>query len=96
MEIAARIGVMSARIICAVFLICLPGLVAAQTSQISGPVTGYTFDAAARGLRPILGIPGASLLGDPLNFGFEVASVAVAPHQDAAFVTAGDQTFHLF
>lgn len=87
---------MSARIVCAVSLICLPGLVAAQTSQISGPVTGYTFDAAAHGLRPILGIPGASLLGEPLNFGFEAASVAVAPHQDAAFVTAADQTFHLF
>jgi len=75
---------------------CLPGLAAAQTGQISGPVTGYTFDTAAHGLRPILGIPGASLLGDPLNFGFEVASVAVAPHQDAAFVTAADQSFHLF
>ncbi|HEY1240468.1 MAG TPA: hypothetical protein VGF16_07915 [Bryobacteraceae bacterium] len=87
---------MGARIICAVSLICLPGLVCAQTGQISGPVTGYTFDTAARGLRPILGMPGASLLGDPLNFGFDVASAAVAPRQDAAFVTAADQTFHLF
>jgi WD40 repeat protein len=68
----------------------------AQTSQISGPVSGYVFDGAARALRPILGIPGASLLGDPVNFGFDITSAFVAPRQDAAFVIASDQSVHLF
>jgi hypothetical protein len=87
---------MSGRIFRLFTLISLPALLPAQQSQITGPVTGYVFDSAARGLRPILGIPGASLLGDPLDFGFEVSSVSVAPRQDAAFVTAADGSFHLF
>jgi hypothetical protein len=68
----------------------------AQTSQINGPVSGYVFDASARSLRPILGLPGASLFGDPLQFGFDVASAFVAPRQDAAFVVAADHTVHVF
>src|ERR1700686_4607126 len=68
----------------------------AQTSQISGPVSGYVFDGSARALRPILAIPGASLLGGPVNFGFDLTSACVAPRQDAAFVIAADQSVHLF
>jgi len=71
-------------------------LLPAQTSQINGPVSGYVFDAAAHSLRPILGLPGASLFGDPLQFGFTVASAFVTPHQDAAFVVGADGTLHLF
>jgi len=88
---------MSGRIFRLFTLISLPVvLLPAQQSQIAGPVSGYVFDSAARGLRPILGIPGASLLGNPVNFGFEVSSVSIAPRQDAAFVTAVDGSFHLF
>ena len=64
--------------------------------QISGPVSGFAFDRSAHGLRPILGIPGASVLGDPVNFGFAVASVFVAPRQDSAAVLGADGSVHLF
>ena len=87
---------MNARILYIFSLISAPLLVTGQPSQIAGPVSGYVFDGSAKGLRPILGMPGASLLGDSVNFGFAVGSVSVAPRQDAAFVTAADGSFHLF
>lgn len=69
---------------------------AGETSQISGPVSGYVFDGARREVRPILGIPGASTIGDALDFGFAVSAAYVAPRQDRALVTAADGTVHLF
>jgi len=73
----------------AIFAQALPG-------QIAGPVSGFVFDRSARGLRPVLGIPGASVLGDPIDFGFAVASVFVAPRQDSAVVLAANGSVHLF
>ncbi len=87
---------MSGRSICKFALILFPMLVPAQQTQIAGPVTGYVFDQAGHGVRPILGIPGASLLGSAVDFGFETASASIAPRQDAAFVTAADGSLHLF
>jgi len=68
----------------------------AQQPAIGGPVTGYVFDGAAGALRPILGLPGASLFGDPLGFGFNVSKAFVAPRQDAAFAIAADGSSHFF
>ena len=96
LEIRDKIGLMSRRIFSILGLIFLPLLLCAQQSTITGPVSGYVFDSSARALRPILGIPGASLLGSPVDFGLPVNSVAVAPRQDVAFVTASDGTLHLF
>lgn len=87
---------MRARILCIFSLICAPVLLCGQQSQITGPVSGYLFDNSAHGLRPVLGIPGASLIGDSIDFGLQVASVSVAPRLDAAFATAADGTLHLF
>lgn len=79
------------------FLFVLPAvLLPAQSSQLAGPVSGYVFDQAASGLRPVLGIPGSSLLGDPLDFGFGVSSAVIAPLQDSALVTAANRSLHLF
>jgi hypothetical protein len=58
-------------------------------------VTGYVFDQTAHKLRPILGLPGASLFGNPIDFGFDVAAAYVAPRQDAAFLQAVDGTLHV-
>ena len=69
---------------------------AGENSQLSGPVSGYVFDGARREVRPILGIPGASTIGEALDFGFAVSAAYVAPRQDAALVTAADGTVHLF
>lgn len=59
-------------------------------SIVSSPVLGFVFDSAAHGLRPIAGIPGASLLGQPLDLGFDVADAAVSPQQDYILALAGD------
>ena len=66
----------------------------AQTGQVAGPVVGFVFDRAASSLRPILGIPGASVLGNPLTLGYAVSSAAVAPRQDSAFAFAADGSLH--
>ena len=66
----------------------------AQTGQVAGPVVGFVFDRAASSLRPILGIPGASVLGSPLQLGYTISSAAIAPRQDSAFAFATDGTLH--
>jgi hypothetical protein len=67
----------------------------AQQGSVSGPVSGFVFDRPARALRPILGTPGASLIGDPLNVGFPLQSASVAPRQDFAVAVAADGSLHL-
>ena len=51
---------------------------AGENSQLSGPVSGYVFDGARREVRPVLGIRGASTIGDALDFGFAVSAAYVA------------------
>jgi len=88
---------MSARFSSFALLFITPALLLhSQPAGVTGPVSGYVFDNAAHGLRPILGNPGASLIGNPVDFGFPVSKVTVAPRQDTAFVTAADGSFHLF
>lgn len=71
---------------------------AAQTSSVTGPVTGLVFDAHARAIRPMLGIPGASYLGDPLADAIDLASVspdgrlAVAATDAGLFLLRGLET----
>ncbi len=52
------------------------GAMAAQTLQIEGPISGFAFDKASGALRPIVGLPGAAYLGDPLIAGLSWASIA--------------------
>jgi hypothetical protein len=56
---------------------------------MSAPVLGYAFDPTA-GLRPILGIPGAAQLGDPVLFEAALAGAVVSPRQDYAVAWVGD------
>jgi len=72
------------------------GLLAGQQGSLAGPTAGFVFDRPAHVLRPIHGVPGASLLGDPVSFGFDLAEVYVSPPQDTAFVVGADQSLHLF
>jgi hypothetical protein len=95
--IQAKIGVMTGGVWREWALVLLAAAACAgQSSQISGPVSGYVFDGARREVRPILGIPGASTIGRAMDFGFAVSAAYVAPRQDAALVTAADGTVHLF
>lgn len=68
----------------------------AQEGPIRGPVVGYIFDKSHSAVRPILGIPGASTLGKPLDHGFAAVQGAVAPSQEfALLVRAEDGIVHL-
>lgn len=51
-------------------------IAAAQSVEISGPVSGFIFDPRAGAIRPIYGLPGAAYLGDALAVGLEWASVS--------------------
>jgi hypothetical protein len=63
----------------------LVGLLAGSAwGQIRGPRLGYVFDKGAGVLRPILGVPGASRLGEPLDLGVSLALAAISPKQDYA------------
>jgi hypothetical protein len=65
--------------------LALSCLAAEQAGTIGGPKLGYALDPAIHALRPILGIAGASTLGDPIDVGFAI--------QDA--VTDGQQGYVL-
>ncbi len=65
-------------------------LAAQQNTLAFGPVAGYVFDSSGtKSCAPIQGVPGASLLGDPVNFGFNLAAAYVSPGQDSAFFVVG-------
>ena len=66
-----------------------------QNGQIAGPAIGFVFDSSVSALRPVLGIPGASTMGNPVNAGFALSWATVAPRQDSAIATAADGSLHL-
>jgi hypothetical protein len=87
---------MNSRILCGAVLLAIPAIpLFGQSGQIAGPAIGFVFDGSVHALRPILGIPGAATLGDPLDAGFALSSATVAPRQDSAIVTAADGSLHL-
>lgn len=60
-------------------------------SIINGPMLGFTPDATGAAIAPIIGIPGASLLANPLELGMAIRAAAVSPRQTYALaVRAGD------
>ena len=67
-----------------------------QAGQLAAPSAGFVFDQSAHGLRRIQGIPGAALVGAPVEFGFAVSAAYVAPRLDSVFVLAGDGAAHFF
>src|SRR5438128_5391554 len=67
-----------------------------QQAGITGPSSGFVFDNSAHGLRPIRGIPGASVIGAPIEFGFDIASASVSPSLDSALVVSANGGVHLF
>jgi len=59
-------------------LLCvlLPAVPALAGSGLAGPIPGLIFDSATKALRPVLGVPGASHLGDALASSLDWATVA--------------------
>ncbi len=64
--------------------------VVAGAATIQGPQLGFVFDASKKEVRPMLGIPGAAVLGEPLELGAELRSVVVSPAQDYVLAVAGE------
>jgi hypothetical protein len=71
------------------------GLAQAQQGQVTGPVAGYVFDSAARAVRPVLGIPGASILGDAVPVEYSIGSATVSPRADTAVAITPEGVVHL-
>src|SRR5205823_14790710 len=59
-------------------LLVTGGAFALPPEPISGPVTGYVYDAAARGIRPIQGIPGSAMLAAPVTLSFDLESAVLS------------------
>jgi hypothetical protein len=57
---------------------------AAESSAdaMGGPLLGYMFESDTQSLRPILGIAGASHLGDAMALGLSLKTAAESPSQD--------------
>lgn len=68
----------------------------AQEGRVGGPLSGFVFDRSTHALRPIQGIPGAATIGDPLDPGFEMMLVYVAPQQDSVLAVTADGFYHFF
>lgn len=62
-------------------LLLVAGCAGAQ-STLSGPSLGFIYDAKAEAIRPIRGIPGSSIVGDPLALKYRITSAVVSPSQD--------------
>jgi hypothetical protein len=81
------------RLWCVALLAASAGSAPAQDivpGGVRGPVLGYMWDEASRGLRPLLGIPGASRLAGPIRLEPAVSYAEGLPGQDYALgVDAG-------
>jgi hypothetical protein len=64
--------------------------------SIAGPSTGLVFDNSSHVLRAIRGIPGASLIADPVDFGFQPTWASASPSLDSALVADSNGVIHVF
>ncbi len=58
--------------------------------SISGSALGFVFDPEVHGLRPVLGIPGASIFGKRVALSVDLAAAIVAPARDHALAITRD------
>jgi YVTN family beta-propeller protein len=58
--------------------------------SMSGPILGLVFDPIHGGLRRVLGIPGASTLGDILEVGIPISQAWISPRQDCVVAEIRD------
>ena len=72
------------------FTVLMSSACLAAESQIEGPRLGYVYDRQVAAVRPILGIPGSALFGQPLSS--ELREAVVSPSQDFAIGIFGDDS----
>lgn len=63
------------------------GAVTFQGGTLSASVIGYAWDSSIRGLRPIVGVSGASSLGAPIFAGYQYTSAAACIQRKYALFT---------
>src|SRR5689334_12757443 len=61
-----------------------------QSSTLNGPILGFIPDERGTGIRPILGIPGASTMADRLQLGMAVRGVVISPKRDYALAARSE------
>jgi len=77
----------------ALLLLLLAGAADRADSQSPGvPVLGLAYDSSHSAIRPILGIPGAAVLGNAIDFGFPIVAAAISPRDNLALAVAHDQS----
>ncbi|MBI3209329.1 MAG: hypothetical protein HYZ37_10580 [Candidatus Solibacter usitatus] len=79
------------------YMLLIFATAAALSAQppMEGPVVGWVWDDRVQAIRAIQGIPGSSLLGDPVDIGFPLASAAIASAGEFALVVSGEgRVFH--
>ena len=64
---------------------------AEDSGRIGGPVLGYVVDLAKSGVRPLLGTPGAAVVGDVLPLGFDAAAAEIPPGQQYVLAVAAER-----
>lgn len=74
----------------ALALLIAPAAVRPATNSIEGPRLGFVFDHTTKSVRPILGIPGAATLGQPVESGLDLRKIAISPMQDYVLATEGE------
>jgi len=60
------------------------------SASLEGPRMGMVFDSSTKAIRPILGIPGAAIMGAPLKTALDLRRVAISPGQDFALASQGE------
>ena len=70
-----------------IFFLLFCGAMGAQDLRFAGPVSGFVYDAPARSIRVIQGIPGSSYLGTRVLQNLDFASIA--PNGSSALVWSG-------
>jgi hypothetical protein len=76
--------------ICFIGAVAAAGNVQGQSPIINGPILGFTANEGGTAIAPIIGIPGASLLANPLQLDMNIRGAVVSPKQDYALAVSAD------
>ena len=57
--------------------------------QVRQQALGFVYDGAVAGIRPLWGVPGAAVVGDPVDLGADVSAIATSPNQDFVLAVTG-------
>lgn len=73
----------------AILTLLITWVAAGQTASLRGPVSGLIYDVPSRSIRPVVGFPGSSYLGQPVLRDIEKAFLA--PDGESALVLENGQ-----